>query len=297
MAALTGGIRRAVKVSLLVGAVAVAVLLLAQDGRPVTATSHTRIVVTTSNTLPLVELTRLTLYPNDPPVTLYVWAVDVAHNPGVGAFQLQFEYDASVISVGALLVAPDPNWLESTGRQIFQCAPSIPDRVVVNPLTGIGQGKVGCTTLPPPPPVGPQGTGLLASFTLTPLPVLPPVTTRLNFAIPCGPNDLCTNRTYLVSTQLLPDGNLQLLPVAVPNFPVSYLSCADVGPDHGDGTYGDGMIDVPNDILQFILRYLMTSNDPGWQPRYDLDGNGSIDVPNDILSAILQYLNECWQTV
>jgi len=37
----------------------------------------------------------------------------------------------------------------------------------------------------------------------------------------------------------------------------------------------------------------MTSSNPLWDPKYDLDNNGNIDLFNDIIGTILQWNMEC----
>ncbi len=67
---------------------------------------------------------------------------------------------------------------------------------------------------------------------------------------------------------------------------------------------GDRTVDVPNDILQVLLRFSANPSVP-YAPIYDRGSavgpnvwnrngpDGTIDVPNDILPAIFQFLHDC----
>jgi len=73
---------------------------------------------------------------------------------------------------------------------------------------------------------------------------------------------------------------------------IVFLGCADNSPPPN----GDGIVDLPNDILGVILRFQMSSADPSWDPAFDLNNDGIIDLPNDILGTILQFLLPCNQS-
>lgn len=52
---------------------------------------------------------------------------------------------------------------------------------------------------------------------------------------------------------------------------------------------GDGIVDLPNDILGVILHHNTRWGDDDYALLYDVDGGGVVDLPNDILSTILAY--------
>jgi hypothetical protein len=74
------------------------------------------------------------------------------------------------------------------------------------------------------------------------------------------------------------DGEAQKLPSEWP--PLSE-TCNDVS--------GDGLVDLPNDILQVILHHNTKWGDDEYALVYDVDGGGVIDLPNDILSTVLAF--------
>ena len=297
MRSLRAGIRNVSRVSLLLVAVAVTVVALGHDARPVTGATGTRIVISESSTSPIPVSTPFILYPNGPSVDLYVWAENIKDPFGphrLGGFDIYFTYDNSLMSITAL--SPDTTFLTSTGRQA-SCIPpfwaSSPPYVqaIPNDPDGRWEGTVGCHTLDGATPFGPVGTGLIGSLTLTPNPaVVPPDNSTLNFAVPIASNPLFTYLTVLIDTggvsgeTVTPPAEIA---ATVPTVSVLMIRCADFD--------GDGQVAVPGDILPLILRYAMTSSHPDWDDIYDLNGDGTIDVVNDILGAIFQYLNFCTQ--
>ncbi len=68
---------------------------------------------------------------------------------------------------------------------------------------------------------------------------------------------------------------------------------------------GDGIIDLPNDILGVIQHYAPTSTEPTYDVNFDRGPSagpnvwnmtapdGVIDLTNDILGVIQQYLHSC----
>ena len=52
---------------------------------------------------------------------------------------------------------------------------------------------------------------------------------------------------------------------------------------------GDGLVDLPNDILGVILRFNAKWGDDDYALLYDVTGGGVIDLPNDILGTILAF--------
>ena len=96
--------------------------------------------------------------------------------------------------------------------------------------------------------------------------------------------------TYLLDTPLDPD-DIQRIPVTLVNSTVIFMGCADNSPPPN----GDGVVDLPNDILGVILRFQMTSSHPDWSDLFDINSDGVIDLPNDILGTILQFQLPCNQ--
>ena len=52
---------------------------------------------------------------------------------------------------------------------------------------------------------------------------------------------------------------------------------------------GDGVVDLPNDILGVISRFNARWGDDNYALVYDVTGGGVIDLPNDVLGVILAY--------
>jgi len=53
----------------------------------------------------------------------------------------------------------------------------------------------------------------------------------------------------------------------------------------------DGVVNVMG-IMLVVARWGMISADPGWDPRYDLDGDGEIDI-SDIMLVAIQWRERC----
>lgn len=282
------------KMTLLLVVAVAAIVTLAQDAPSVDAVSGTSIILSKSNTTATPVQLPIILYPGGPSLTLYVWAKDVKDPQGAGRWQIEFNFEANLVSVSG--VTPYVTWLQSTGRTADSCPPRLAGYVIQDPLTGYGNAQVSCITLDgPPPPFGPNCanfncTGILASFTVTPRVVTPPQTARLNFQLDDS-NPIFTYLTQLADTGVVSSGTVtepQEIPATVPNASVLLAKCADMD--------GNGQVTVPGDILGVILRYNWTTATPGWDPKYDLNNDGRIDVPNDILGAIFQYNLYCTQT-
>lgn len=52
---------------------------------------------------------------------------------------------------------------------------------------------------------------------------------------------------------------------------------------------GDGLVDLPNDILGVIQRFNARWGDDNYALVYDVTGGGVIDLPNDVLGTILAF--------
>ena len=52
---------------------------------------------------------------------------------------------------------------------------------------------------------------------------------------------------------------------------------------------GDGLVDLPNDILAVILHFNTKWGEDEYALVYDVTGGGVVDMPNDILSTILAF--------
>ena len=296
MRSLLAGIRNASRVSLLVVAVAVTVVALGHDARPATGATGTSIVISKSNTSPIPLSTPIIVYNNGPSVDLYIWAANIKDPFGpnrLGGFDVYFTYDNALVSITAL--AADTTFLTSTGRQA-SCVPpfwaSFPPFVhaIPNDPDGLWEGTVGCHTLDGATPFGPQGTGLIASLTVTPnSAVVPPASTVLDFAVPNADNPLFTYLTVLIDTgrispTVIPPAEIS---ATVSATTISFLRCADFN--------GNGVVSLFDDIIAVILHFGTSVGGAGWDPIYDLDGNGNIDLFNDIIGTIVQFGMECTQ--
>ena len=65
-----------------------------------------------------------------------------------------------------------------------------------------------------------------------------------------------------------------------------------VWPDLSPGCYdvnGDGLVDLPNDILGVIQHFNAKWGDDNYSLLYDVTGGGVIDLPNDVLGTILAF--------
>ncbi len=288
MRVLAGVLRRTAKLPLLVILAAGLALALTRDAQPVAA-SHTEIAINTSSTTASVAQQTIVFFPNDPPQNFYIWAKGVDNSLGAGAFNIEFHYDASVLSVTDL--TEDTTWLASTGRSPT-CPPpwwaSTPPyvRPIPDDPNGLWEGKVGCHTTGPPPPFGPQGDGLLATLTLQPGSA--PATTIVKFAIP-NDNPLITYHTYLLDTGVQ-SGNGYVEPAEIPavvrDLAVVIARCADFDIDPKTGeVVGNGVV-RGDDILYVVLKFF--TNDP----LADLSEDGAVRG-DDILIAVLQFFRDC----
>jgi hypothetical protein len=191
------------------------------------------------------------------PATLCVWAKDVNHQPqGVGAFDVGVGYNASLATLKSL--EPQTVWLGSTGRTVI-CS----DVFMV-----AGLAKVGCSTNNDPPPYGPQGTGLIGKFTVSPLTT--PGLTVLNLA----------NESRLINTGDLQGSTVippEVIPGSVSNVNYRVAACADYN--------GDNTVRIP-DIIQIVQHY------GGNDAAFDLDVNGIVLIP-DITIGVLEYGLNC----
>lgn len=278
----------------------VAVLILAAVGAGqetnTASAAHTEIFLSTSSVSPIHEPS-IILHPGGQR-DLYIWAKGVDDPTGVSGFTLALTFDETTVSVSA---APDDNngigdpvWLGSTGRS----GACLPESTTPQPGRIVG----GCTTILTPPPYGPTGDGLLghivveagSEFGSTLLHLLEP--------------EVGSSSTHLVNTPIDPD-DIQRIPAQLRDSVVLFMRCADNSGDNndadGDGYYGDGRVDLPNDILGVILNYTgaagFTPGDPaaqgtpGIKDNYDLNFDAKIDLPSDVLGTILQYDTNCWQ--
>lgn len=270
MKALTGGIRRLAKVGLLASVVAIAALAPSQDGRPASA-SHTEILFSSSNTSPIAESSIVLPLDATEPTEIYVWAKGVDDPTGAAAFELDFEFDSSMVSMTSL--SGEMGWLGSTGRS-GGCPSEIGPRDA-NPHLEPGEAFVNCFTFMPPPPYGPgcssnppRCDGLLATVAVQAAPEAVTGTIVLDFV----------EGTVIVGTPPDP-GDIWDSVIPTTLHPVSLLlaPCADFD--------GDGTIRI-SDVLYVILNY--RSSDPD----ADLDGNGMVLI-TDVLIVIAEYRLDC----
>ncbi len=275
MKVLIGSMLTLMKVGALAAAV-VAALSLAQQPSAESA-SNTQVIFSYSAEAPI-PVGAIIMNPDGVPRDIYVWAVDVKEPTGVSGFNIAVEFDESYITAtpasGDINGIGDITWLRSTGRQ----GACIPD-LILQPGKIIGL----CSTLTPPPPLGPTGTGLIGHIVLTPGSEAAP-TSQLTLVTPA----FGVQGTFLLDTPVDPD-DIQPLPVDLVSTVVVFLGCADNTPPPN----GDGIVDLPNDILGVILRFGMTESNAEWDPLFDINNDGFIDLPNDILGTILQFLLPC----
>ena len=283
MSLLSSSTRNIVKVGFLAAAVVVATLGLAHEPNAESA-SDTQIIFSYSNIAPI-PAESIILTPGGAPRPVYIWVTDVKEPAGVSTFQLALQYDATDFLAttvsGDLDGIGDGTWLGSTGRSSF-CQP---DGGPPEPGKLFGA----CYTLGPPPPVGPTGSGLLGNVLLWPGAELG-AASQLVLVEPeaCPPTCTGVLGTYLLDTNFTPE-NIKQIPLTLVESTVVFLGCADNSPPPS----GDGVVDLPNDILGVLLRFDMTSSDPDWDPLFDLNGDGLIDLPNDVLGTILQFQLPC----
>ena len=283
MKVLIGSTLTLMKIGILAAAV-VATLSLTQQPTAESA-SDTRIIFSYSSSTPS-QAPAIIVNPGGFPRDVYIWAVNVKEPTGVSGFNIAVQYDDSLVSAspaaGDIDGIGDKIWLQSTNRS-GACL----DDLFPTPGRIIGA----CSTLTPPPPLGPTGTGLIGHFVLTPGSEMGGGS-QLRFVGPevCPPSCVGVLGTYLLDAPINPD-DIQHIPLTLINSGVVFLGCADNSPPPN----GDGVIDLPNDILGVILRFQMTLDDPDWSPLFDLNLDGVIDLPNDILGTILQFQLPCTQ--
>ena len=278
MKRLIGSTRNLIKVGFLAAVVVVATLGFSQEPHAESA-PNTQIVFSYSSAAPIPALA-IIVTPGSIARDVYIWAIDVKEPTGVSGFNLAVQYDDSVLLVtdgGDVNGIGETAWLSSTGRG-GGCGPT--------PVPESGIIIAHCFSLLPPPPFGPTGSGLIGHLTLTPGSELA-ASSQLTFVPPA----VGVESTFLLNTPADPD-DLQLIPLTLVNSNVVFLGCADNSPPPN----GDGVIDLPNDILGVIVRYQMTSSHPDWDPAFDINDDGVIDLPNDILGTIQQYNLPCSRT-
>lgn len=130
--------------------------------RPAIA-DHAQILFSASGTA-LVPTTEFTALANGAPFTVYIWARNVHESTGVSAFEVDVAYDPDLLTVTD--ISQDTAWLTSTGRTAL-CPP---DLIGPLPNSELWHANKSCVTLLPPPPFGPQGSGLIATLTIQPGP-------------------------------------------------------------------------------------------------------------------------------
>ncbi len=199
---------------------------------------------------------------------LYFWAKNVNNTTGASAFEVKVTYDASVIHVDT--IAHFTTWLGSTQRSVACVVPT----VVEDPDTGVGEARITCNTLLPPPPYGPACNNGHCSGQLG----LMAFESR---GTAMGSTTLNLSQSMLVDTPPNPD-NAAAIPATVRSVNVVIAKCADFTGSTGSP---DGTIRV-NDILYVVNQY--------FTPGGDLDGDGTTRV-NDILIGVQQYFADCWQ--
>ena len=278
MKVLIGSSLTLVKIGILTAAVVATLSLAHQPSAE--SSSTTRIVLSYSSAAPI-QAQAIILNPGGLLRDIYVWALGVKEPTGVSAFNIAIEFDETALNVthgfsGDIDGIGDKTWLESSSRQGACVADPNPDPGIV-----VGE----CFTLQPPPPLGPLGSGLIGHILLWPGVQMAP-TSQLKFVEPA----FGVLGTYLLDTPLDPD-DIQRIPVTLVNSTVIFMGCADNSPPPN----GDGVVDLPNDILGVILRFQMTSSHPDWSDLFDINSDGVIDLPNDILGTILQFQLPCNQ--
>ena len=279
---LIGSTLTLMKIGILAAAV-VATLSLTQQPTAESA-SDTQIIFSYSSSTPS-QAPAIIVNPGGFPRDVYIWAVNVKEPTGVSGFNIAVRYDDSLFSTslaaGDIDGIGDKTWLQSTNRSGACLGTLFP-----TPGEIIGQ----CITIITPPPLGPTGTGLIGHFVLTPGSEMG-AGSQLNFVVPevCPPSCVGVLGTYLLDAPV--DLDSQYIPLTLINSAVVFLGCGDNSPPPN----GDGVVDLPNDILGVILRFQMTLDDPDWSPLFDLNLDGVIDLPNDILGTILQFQLPCTQ--
>ncbi|MDZ4278871.1 MAG: hypothetical protein U1B78_07010 [Dehalococcoidia bacterium] len=268
------GLRRTVRFWILAIVAFAIVVALEQGDPPVQAqTPGAKLVISESNTLPVPVNSIFLVEDSGQAKTFYVWVVDVVgpSGRGAGSFQVGFDYVSWLLTTENLLQAA-PNWLESTGRSMA-CAPAVIDPQL---KSGNGYAYVGCNTFGPPPPNGPQGAGLVASF------IVSPGSTFANTTLRFDDRSLLTDTGKVNGTTVTEP---QEIPLTAPTVPLTVGPCADFN--------GDNLVDLFNDIFGIALRFGMSSSDPNWDPVYDLNQDGVIDLFIDIFGTAAQFGLTC----
>ena len=266
------------RAAVLISAVIVAMIGLGQDTGPVKGAPTAEIIMSYSNVIPI-RASTIILNPAGNSRDIYIWAKGVEDPSGVAAYNLELYFDDTRFTMTSF--RGNPTWLSSSGRS-GACAPP----GIIEP----SHAYLACVTIGAAPPFGATGDGLLAKLVISPLDELAGASVL----------DLSASEnggTYLLNTPANPNDCFPIqpscyVPVTLLNSVVIFIRCADNSPPGGDG-----IIDLPNDILGVIQHYQVRESDPEWDQAFDLDYNGTIDLANDILGTILQYQNRCWQTV
>ena len=285
MKVLIGSTLTLMKIGILAAAV-VATLSLGQQPNAESA-SDTQIIFSYSSVAPI-PAPAIIVNPGGSARDVYIWATDVKSTTGVSAFNIAIQFEDNDFLVthgfsGDIDGIGDKVWLESTNRQ----GACIPD---LEPVAGRIVGE--CITLTPFPPAGPTGSGLIGHILLWPGEETA-AASQLAFVEPevCPPSCVGILGTFLIDTTVLPEDSVRI-PLTLVDSTVVFLGCADNSPPPS----GDGIVDLPNDILGVILRFQMTTAHENWADSYDINSDGLIDLPNDILGTILQFQLACTQS-
>ena len=259
MKTLAGSARFLAKLALLALAVVVTTLAPMQDSRRAGA-DHSELYIAPSPASST-HLANIFLVVGGEPETFYVRAKDVTHDPsGVAAFEITLIYDSDVVSATSLV--PDTIWLGSTGRSALCSDSTI--RALPGDPDGLWEALVACGTLGAEG-VGAQGSGLLASITLTPA------------SVP-GIGAL-TNLSFLVNTT----GDAALIPVTVRSSNVAVSYCGDLT--------GDGVVNIL-DIGTMVLHFGETEESDEWDPNADINADGVVNIL-DIGFIVIQFGSLC----
>lgn len=276
MKVLAGSARFLGRLSLWALAFAAAILALAQDSPRVAADHSETIIASTAASGS--HLNSIFIAIGASPQTFYVRTKDVVHDEsGVAGFQVHVEFDPNVAVVTSIV--PDPIWLGSTGRSVTCSDPDDPESPGIRPIIpgdpdGLWEAIVFCSTLGATP-LGPQGSGLLATLTLEP---------GLEF----GGAGLI-NRSLLFNTTEAVGEDL-IIPVTVRSSILTVARCGDFHiPPNGTVTVGD---------IGFSVAHFGTGlgleTQPEWDAIYDLNENGTITI-GDIGLVVVQFGTICSQ--
>ena len=273
MKALAGSARFLGRLSLLALAFAAAILALAQDSPRVAADHSETIIVSTAASGS--HLNNIFIVLGGSPRTLYVRAKDVTHDDsGVAGFQVHVEFDPNVAAVTSIV--PDPVWLGSTGRSVTCSDPDDPQSPGIRPIIpgdpdGLWEAIVFCSTLGATP-LGPQGSGLLATLTLEP-------------GSEFGAAGLLNRSLLFNTTEAV--GEELIIPVTVRSSSLTVARCGDFHiPPNGSVTVAD---------MGFLVAHFGTAQGlPNWDAIYDLSENGSVTVA-DMGLIVVQFGTVCSQ--